>query len=304
MVPPPCGILLPLLVVSTWCLGGGSASSPVVPAQDDAWPRTTRLRRRKLQEQTAAYADKQRRLTADDGPPDTPLWKNLSGFAAKDDVSAFWTTLCNKSLAALAKQANESAYKDLRPMEKWQVVAGKQCPESDQMLDKKEFTSEVEAFRNCGPDCSGVSDTGCGRQTFRLCKIGAKQEASSNPSGASCLRMRPPPGSEAGTPRPPTKMEFWKRFCAHPVVKFQELWPQKQCAAAAVTTLTGYVPSEAACADLAVADAGCSKVFDFKDADSPVCRCVKKGASCGPVDGAGTAIYVIDVDSPTAAPGA
>lgn len=169
------------------------------------------------------------------------------------------------------------------PLDPYDVNEKTTCASGDLMKDGKKFTSELDAYEQCGAGCSGVLDVGCMRKEFKLCKMGSVYEDDRKASVPDCIRQRvpnhPPPTGKA---RPPVHLSFWKTFCGRSVDqqnRYRILFSRRLCAAGKEIADAW---TENKCAELVKADADCSEVFDYqyvKDAPN-VCRCVKKNEQC------------------------
>lgn len=272
------------------------------------------------------YADDLKELLSDDQlhGNDTfyskPLWPFEPG-PAEDTEAGYWLAVCkggmyrytgaaasnsselgNASNASSALNAlnatnvtnvtNASSVVKKLPLDGWRVEKNTTCggePAADST-----FSDESEAETACGTTCASIADVGCERRQFRICKVGAMDEPSSE---GTCLRRRLPlQRAPSGKPRPPREPKFWKEFCERGAVYFRMLFPKRLC-------LTGLVLpgayTEAGCAELASENEFCSDVFDLKEGPPAVCRCVPKGKKCQPSKvnftspGDDSAIYIL-----------
>lgn len=261
-----------------------------IPAQYPGWPRRTRGLRVAKVDRTDQFVRDLGEMAEDDGDADSPLWRDMEAFTPPQDLSYYWDSLCNGSLAGINMDEQREEYLEAHPLEQWEVVTGMYCVQDEQLDLGKAYTSEAEAAEACGPTCGAVYDVGCTRTDFRTCQTGFEERTSGT---GGCLRMRPPSGEDAATPQPPTNEEFWKSFCAIEPVRFRVLFADMKCAAG-TKDLTGFMPSEAACADLVKADPGCSDVFDFKFGTVNECRCATDAEACQATAAEGTDTFIIE----------
>mmetsp|Transcript_112455 Transcript_112455/g.223468 ORF Transcript_112455/g.223468 Transcript_112455/m.223468 type:complete len:360 (+) Transcript_112455:52-1131(+) len=284
-----------------------------LPAEIPGWPQARSRFRRRHMRRALKYSKDLKDIMVDDmlfGDNDSFSAHPLRPFApglVKDTEAGYWLAVCrgdsgiatsnstnlgNASNASNSSNtsSNASSVAKKLPLDGWTVDKNISCggePE-DTM-----FTDESQAESACGTMCASVADIGCERRQFRICKVGARDEPSSN---GTCLRRRlPMQRAPSGKPRPPREPKFWKEFCERGTVYFRMLFSERLCVRGMV--LPGAY-TEAGCAELASENPLCSDIFDIKEGPPAVCRCVLKGKQCQPSKANGSspgdaAIYIL-----------
>lgn len=259
---------------------------------DDSWPRKQSKWRKKQQSSTIGHNRDLERLTIDD-EPDTYFWRQPE---PPEDQSEFWTSLCE----GVARTGVRKMDDDITWLDSWNKMDGMVCHDGD--MQEGVFKTEADAVGACGGTCAAVVDVGCARTEFRLCTVGYGTEPSID---GSCTRAKPPNFiPRDGMPRGAREDALWQEFCGQGnFVQFKLAFKQRTCPAAQNVVRPADLPpaqTEAACAELVVADASCSDVFDFapsEDETKTQCRCTPKGQECTPTKaeaGQTIAIYIIE----------
>lgn len=245
------------------------------------------MRKFRMDRTEAEYSEALRRLSVDD-TPDTIAWKpNPTDFHPFGGTgrSSIWWAVCDTVNSSPANPTNSAGgtNSDGSSFAGWALVNQTFCAPQDLLAGS--FPDSTAATAACGKDCSAIQDLGCRGKEFRLCRIGAKQQAS---QAGTCLRMR--------SRRGPQETQFWREFCARKAVPFRMLFPGRRCAAGKV--LQGAL-TEVACAEKVDADPSCSKFFDMRSASpppattAPECRCLPTGSNCEAAADPGRDVFVL-----------
>lgn len=241
----------------------GAARGPVETPDDGEYGGE----RRRMLARSEKYSERLDGLAADDGPPDTILWRNADTFKPSPVNRVFWTKLCEAP----------SEFPACKPT----------CLKND----------GVDG--SCPP-----GSTACRQVIGRVYRVaGACYKAANDCRG--CLEGQL--ASLGGSPKYPkdlppvscpmkTQSSLFKHVCANQPPVFQVRFAAALCAEER-KVLEAKPPIETAseCADVAAADAECSNVFDFVAKPKPACACVKKDKICKAVDNdKGGNVYVIN----------
>jgi len=274
-------------------------------AEDRLWARAQYLEREAQKRPSEVYAEALRAvgpgLSEDQFPPpdQTGLWKSMCESVKKEDAvvdkasvnvscsvtdgsssSKAYPCRCGDSGAVCTASeelcfAGDGKCKAVRPLDAYDVLSNKTCSDGN-LLDVPTIQSEQEAYLACDGTCSAIVDVGCQRSSFRLCKMGAAHDDSSD----SCLRMRVPGNAPPDSvPRPPLHGKFWKKFCTqNQTHSFRLLFKGRLCGGPVVDLGDSWTPDR--CSELAGANPTCGEVFDFTKGQPSVCRCVRAGQDC------------------------
>lgn len=254
-----------------------------------SWPRQRQVERNRQLASSDRFSANIAKWAVDDTEKDSFLWGSLDSADFKaDDSSEYWDDLCNGTNMVNNPLPGDAAVGKLDFMvvtKAWKRDNGSVCAD----FVGKEYTDALEAFKDCGSACGGLSDLGCNKKSIKLCKLGSLTKK----SASSCIYQKPadyvPP---SGLPRPPIETKFWSDFCEYRKKgrQLRIMFEGKNCGATAVKKL-GKAANPVECADLATKDAACSKVFDFRFGPPAVCRCLMVGKDCSPAVSTGGHVY-------------
>jgi len=251
------------------------------------WPRQRSKWRKRLLSSSEGHAAELKKLARDDEEGDSFLWGNLSEFAA-DDTSKYWDDLCNgTNLSKNNTLPGDIATSKLNVsvvLSSWKLQNNSTCSE---FAGTAVFTDALEAFKECGAPCDGLSFTQLNASTpsgeIRLCAVGGFRKQVN--SSLNFVYNKPADFvSPKGQPRPPMELGFWRDFCTYRAKgrKLRIMFEGQNCADNVVKALTA-VSNPVECSEAAAKDADCSNVFDFRFGPPTLCRCLKKDTLCSPI---------------------
>jgi len=252
-----------------------------------------RWRRRQLAPSSSYSADLKGLMVDDDNTKykDTFLWANLTDFK-DEDQTAYWNAMCNSTNMSknntLPGDIPPGGFNRTKVILSWKSQNDTTCTK---FVGNASYRDPAKALAKCDAKCGGIlrnvtanKKANTSNTSYRLCAVGSP----TNKSKGVYMHQKPPDYvPKKGMPRPPLELKFWKEYCKFRLKgrELRILFEGQNCAASQMKELSkNGTSNQVECAELTQKDGNCSMAFDFVFGPPSLCRCLKKGKDCKPVD--------------------